>query len=154
MPETYKEYPILEIAISTRSRSPLASGSELIQEGDIVAIRRPYHTIGTLEGKDFLWLRIYGEDIYDMGIFVKGVEIIDAEGDPVAHYDNRRYSIPLERLKEIFPALDLDRARDLNDDYQPFIPIDEDNYRYIEGAARAEYPLYGLVLDKQTMKFL
>lgn len=159
MPETFNEYIEWEIAISTQSYSPLASGHERVQEGDIVTIRRPLGYIGTKESSLFIWLRIEGEDTSVMEAFRHPEFLPDTDtrsdsfGDPLVYYDKKRFRIPLERLKEILPRFDLDRARDPLDDYQPFLPIDEDDFHHLDSPAPA-YTFWGLVFDKNKMSYL
>lgn len=47
-----------EIAISTISKPPLASGHQRVQEGDIIEVREALGYIGKEEGKRFLWITI------------------------------------------------------------------------------------------------
>ena len=155
MSQFARSYPDVEIAISTQSYSPLASGHERVQEGDIVTVVGKLRTSrGLKAGKLFLWLRIYGEEIAFLQQLMEHIFDLDGDGDPGKQFDKKRFNIPLQRLKNQFPAFDLVRARDPLDDYQPFIPFDEDDFRYLEGPALRPFALWGLVVDKKTLRLV
>jgi hypothetical protein len=121
MPHTYRDRSAVEIALAVRSRSPNAGGDH-VQEGDIVAVRRPGEGIGRLEQRAFIWLRVDGVDLGEAQTWVEGNTEGLPSADPAAiTYEKRRYCIPLARLKQLLPSLDLARVRDRADPYQPFL---------------------------------
>lgn len=144
---TPREYPTVEIVVCAHSEVP-----ERRQEGDILAVRRPDIGIGLAEAKLYLWLLVQGlaaneYDHLDDSIY----EPFDPTGeyDPRSAYplfDKRRYCIPFTRLQAVFPTLDLSKARDTNDPYQPFYTIDEDNNLWLTD--RTPLAAEGLVFDK------
>lgn len=114
MGQTHKKYPEFEAAILVHNLA-VSGAAERAMEGDIVGIRRPHYEVGTKERSAFLWLRLQGLEENDMSQLAAPYE----EADTI--YDKRRYCIPLARLKQIVPSLDLARVRDRNDAYQPFM---------------------------------
>lgn len=143
MPETYSEYPVMEIAVSLFYKPDL-NGAERAQEGDIIACRRPGPGIGLKEAHKFLWMRIQGPDYNDFAQLTQ----------PVEGYEKRRYSIPLENLKvNFYPALDLTRLRDENDLYQPFLVTDTDQ-PYLYMTDNPPFPVEGLIFDKEAGGYL
>ena len=150
MPHTFKSYSTWEVALAVESQNPNPPpGGERVQEGDIVGVRKPHFGIGPGEVRRYLWLQVHGLDDNEMSVLNQSV----MEGDIV--HDKRRYCIPLDRLT----GIDLGRVRDVNDAYQPFLPVDQDHVDDVEG--RMDYldvgltPLdvHGLVFDKATRKF-
>ena len=154
MPETYRAYPVFEVALAVASKSSLASGHERVQEGDIVATRREYTGVGLKEAAEFLWLRLTGLDESVVARLTDPSGIEEEEGLYVTFYDKRRYCIPLDRLAEVAPHLDLDSVRDTSQEYQPGLPLDEDDYTYIPGAEQQPLEATGLIYDKDMMRFL
>ena len=155
MSQFARSYPDVEIAISTQSYSPLASGHERVQEGDIVTVvGKLRKSRGIKAGKRYLWVRIYGEEAALMEALRDHIFDLDLDGEPGKQFDKKRFCVPLQRLKDQFPALDLARARDPDDDYQPFIPFDEDDFRYLEGPELRPFTVWGLVIDKKTMRLV
>lgn len=165
MPETFRSYQTWEVALFVVDNSPLASGHERVQEGDIAAIRLPLPHIGTKERFKFLWVRLSGEDdnimsdlaqpntepadtLNENGTFQRGANV----------FEKRRFCIPFERLNDV-SAFDLARARDTADSYQPFQPIDEDmpidgGEGLRLGSSRGPLDIRGLVFDKSTGMYL
>lgn len=144
MGQTNPAYPIFEIAISCEHGGTHSGGlKERKTVGDIIAIRKPGIGIGLKEMSGYLWLRIEGLEENDMARLI----------DPIEGFDKRRYCIPFDRLKAIIPSLDINRAKDLNDKYQPFLSVDHDPpYRFI-GTTRP-LNIHGLIFDKQTGRFI
>ena len=144
---TPREYPTAEIAIALWNMAP-----ERIQEGDIVAWRRPGPGVGTKEHELFLWMLIDGLEVSELPALTMPIwEPFDPTGEyePASAYtlyEKRRYNIPLTRLKTIYPALDLDRCRDLNDGYQPFYTIDADNHLWLTDST--PFQATGLIFDR------
>lgn len=142
-----REYPIAEIAIALWELVP-----ERIQEGDLVTWRRPGLGVGGKEHKLFLWLLIEGFEAGDLPMLKTPVwEPFDPTGEyepasAYTRYDKRRFNIPLTRLKEVYPALDLNRCRDLNDGYQPFYTIDENNHLWLTDST--PFQVTGLIFDR------
>lgn len=149
MGETNRQFPVAEVAISMMGFQQSGGIKERIQVGDISGVRRPLGQIGWAEMRTYLWLHIEGleeNELFQLGDLMW---VSEPGGE---RYDKRRYSIPLERLQQLFPTFDVNRALDTADYYQPFMPFDEDNgFTLI-----AEKPLsvHGLVFDKATMEFL
>jgi len=152
MPESFRDYPVVEAAILVRGSVPLASGHERAQEGDIGLVRRPFAFIGRGERSRLLWLRLEGLDWNEIGILniVNAEPLNDLDGSV---YDKRRYHIPLDRLKQIARFRDLARVRDINDVYQPFMNIDEETGEVLP-SPRASFSVHGLVFDKALQDFL
>lgn len=150
MSETFINYPIREIAISTENSAPLNSGHERKLEGDIVAVRNVSNGIGSGETKKFIWLRVEGLEKLEMDVLIEPL----TEEPFETIYDKRRYCIPLERLQKFVPTFDINRAKDATDIYQPFLNIDEDNFLYLEGTESKTLRIEGLVFDKVTGGYL
>lgn len=150
---TPRSYPTVEIAIDVENRPP-----EFKQEGDIATIRPPNIGIGLKEAKNRIWLLVDGLEQLEFSNFHYSVlEPYDATGAYHPHenytrYDRRRYCVPLDRLQTVFPSLDLNRARDMNDAYQPFFTLDEDNYLWLTD--RIPLSVEGLVFDKVIGDYL
>ena len=147
-----RDYPTMEIAIALWSVLP-----ERVQEGDIVAVRPPGSAIGFKEDKVFLWLLVEGleANLFEF-LTMPVIEPFDAtghyDGPTYTEFDKRRYCVPMARLKEVYPALDLDKARDPADRYQPFFTLDTDSNFWLTD----QPPLTGegLVFDKVTGVYL
>ena len=141
-----RSYPVAEIAIGLDNRA-----QEFTQEGDIVAIRAPGIGIGLAEAKLWLWILIDGFELYKYDELINPViEPFDATGayDPPASYtkfDRRRYCVPLARLNQVL-TIDLNRARDTADEYQPFYSLDQDNHLWLTD--RTPLAAEGLIFDK------
>jgi len=158
MPQTFRSYPTVEIALFLISKELSGAGIERGQEGDIIAMRFPLDSIGLKEANDFLWLRINGLDRGNLD------RLTDPWGeplDPLGDYGpanpvfvKRRYCIPLDRLKAVFPGLDLIKARDRLQVHQPLCPVDTDTpYRFM-GAEVPVFDVHGLVYDKALRQYL
>ena len=120
MGQTNRQYPIFEVAPLCHNLPPCGAG-ERAMEGDIIAIRPPGQGAGRKERTRFLWLRLQGLEENEMGQLTTPLE------EDGIIYDKRRYGIPLARLKQLHPSLDLVRTRNSTDIYQPFSNgIDED----------------------------
>lgn len=141
MAETYRSYPVVEVALSVQSLHESA-GHERLQEGDIVECRPPSDAVGRLEMSRFLWLRLSGLEGGQYAALSTGVE----------GFEKRRYRIPLERLAAVWPGFDVARARDPVEVYQPCLGLDEDTGRYVWAAAPLEAA--GLVQDVVTGEYL
>ena len=143
--EVNKIYPVAEVAILTQNRPDHIS--ERAKEGDIITSRKAHYTIGTKERTNYLWLRIEGlEDE-----FMRQLTDLNFDGNS-ARYNKRRFSIPLHRLVEVFPSFDINRARDIADEYQPFMILDEDTGRYLVPVK--PFQVSGLVFDKTLGVYL
>ena len=114
--------------------------------------RRPMVGIGLKEAKTFLWLLVDGLAAWELPELT---HVLMEPLDPTrlyeppenyTRYDKRRFSIPLERLQTIYPSLDLNRARDENDAYQPFYTLDTDNNLWL--TSQPPLQATGLVFDK------
>ncbi len=145
MPQTYKDYSSVEVAVSLTSEKDLASGHERKQEGDIIVVRRPLKGIGTAEAKTHLWLKVEGLDKADLD---KLTQQVDEDND----YGKRRYCIPLEQIKKQMSSFDISRALDKDEIYQPFLLVDEDNYLFLVEVAPLQ--VQGLVFDKNKGTYI
>ncbi len=160
MPQTFKDYGPMEVALLVKSYAPHTGGTkERALEGDIIAVRRLGRAIGTAEMSLYLWVQVEGWDFNDYAILTQ----------PIDGFDKRRHCIPFARLKTVIPSLDLARVRDPTDKYQPCIPFDDDedwmhhhghkqNERVtglrIPGVAMRPLSIEGLVFDKTTGTYL
>jgi len=155
MPETFRDFPVMQALILVQSHNPLPSGHERAEEGDIISLRRPLGSMRRAQTRRYLWLLIEGLAYNEMSILDRtNTEPLDDEPPTVAiQYDKRRYSIPLDRLKVVAPFLDLVRVRDTTDAYQPFLNIDEDTGE-IFPSPRPPLSVHGLVYDKALQEFL
>jgi hypothetical protein len=148
-----RNYPVAEIGIALWSMVP-----EHVQEGDILEVRQPDLGIGLKEAKQCLWLLVDGMEQFEYGELKEGLyEPFDATGayDPPGDYtrfDRNRYCVPLARLQTVFPSLDLNRARDDADAYQPFYTLDTDNNLWLTGLT--PLAIEGLVFDKVNGVYL
>ena len=119
MPQTFRDRGTYQIAILVQDY-PDNQESERAKEGDIVGIRRDdAPAVGLKENSNLLWMRIDGEDSSFIG------RLADLNKEGVNRFDKRQYCIPLKRIKEIYPWVDLNRIRDPNDIYQPFMEVTE-----------------------------
>ena len=121
---------VMEMAIALESLDD-TPGGERKKEGDIVVVRPIGMGVGESETKRYLWFRVDGmlyRHSYDF-LLMPNYDPDDPETGVV--YDKRRYSVPLERLLTFDPAFDVDRARDLNDLYQPYMVMDEETFEYL-----------------------
>lgn len=146
MGQTNRVYPVVEVALSCTAHAPLDSGHERKLTGDIIAVRPPNMGIGLMEGHRYLWLRLDSWEEEQTGQLTMSVQ----EGDVA--YEKRRYQIPLERLKAIVPAFDVDRALDPTDPYQPFLSVDLETGLFLSAAPPLD--IHGLVLDVVTGEYL
>ena len=139
---TNPNHPIFELALSLENCAPHTGGTkERKLAGDIVAIRRPAQAIGTKEAKTYLWLRVQGLEENDMARLTDSIE----------GFDKRRYCIPLERLKEIVPTFDIAKAMDPNVIYQPFLILDEEDFKFL--GSEQPFEIEDILFDKQTGKY-
>lgn len=97
-----------EVCIAARDFGPGRA-----KEGDIITIRNPKGGIGLKEGRDFLWLLM---DEADVPIHT-----------PKKH--EGRLNVSLDEIKQRHPSVNLDRVRDPNDEYQPFLNTDPETKR-------------------------
>ncbi len=142
---TNRKYPVKEIAIITINY-PDDNGGERAKEGDIITVRNPHHVIGLKERTNYLWLRVEGLEENDCN----NLNMDGGEGG--VRYDKRRYCIPLHKLIEVFPSFDISRARNITDEYQPFMMLDEDSGEYLSPVK--PFSVNGLVFDKITGEYL
>ena len=150
MGQTNRKYPIREVALSLENAPDNDSGTERKKLGDVVVVRNPHFVIGRLEAKPYLWLRLEGLEENEFSEIKLRVHL---DGDDAKErFDKCRYRIPLHRLKQVFPAFDIARAVDLDDIYQPFLTVDEDNYFYLTEVK--PFQVSGLVFDKATGEYL
>lgn len=167
MPQTYREYPVYELALVTYSNARVDDGMIRYQAGDIVVVRPALDGIGLMEMKDFLWLRIQGWDSALMDRLADEITdksqsdplyVDDSIGEPII-YEKARYCIPFETISRVMPGFSVERATDANDAYQPFMVIDEGNADddLDKGLFLSCHPPIdpdGLILDKFTQRYL
>lgn len=135
-------YASWEVALALLSKGSLGTGlKDRAQAGDIISIRKPTGFMGVMERKIFLWLLVEG--YYS--------PLISLLGWPTA-FEKRRHCIPLHRLKQAFPILDIDRCLDPEDSYQPFVMLDRESGQYL--AKRKPIRLDGLVFDRVTGHYI
>lgn len=108
--------PIYEVAIAART----FDGPGRAQEGDIILAREPLGEIGKFEQEDYIWL-LLESDLSTDELMAPG-----ATG-------KRRYSINLATLQG--GAVNLARARNPRDTYQPFFTVNP-----IDGRATPTQP--------------
>ena len=146
MGETNPSYPVMEVALALFSKPDLNS-KERIQEGDIVDVRDlSAGGIGMKEANTFLWLRIEGLEANDMSALSSPLE------ENGVLFDKRRHTIPLDRLKVVYPSLDLSRSRDDSDLYQPFYLVDEESFEFLSSSP--VFDVSGLVFDKSIGSYI
>lgn len=152
---TRRDYPIRELALSLEDAAPLASGSERTLVGDIVACRIPNIGIGLAEAHRYLWMRIDGFEQLDMDrLKMTLTEPRDDERiiDGATRFDKRRFCIPLKRLKQRID-FDVSKALDPTVIYQPFQPIDEDTFMFLD-MRKPVLDAHGLIYDKAFQRFM
>ena len=154
---TNPNYPVMEIAINIENHAP-AGENERSLEGDIIAVRKPLEYIGDKETKTFVWLLVEGLEENEMSrldeVLYEPFSIDGTFSDEnKVKYDKRRFCIPLERLKQVFPDFDIAKARDKNVIYQPFLPVDEDNLSRLPLKVKP-LSVHGLVFDKVFGKYI
>lgn len=149
MGQTDRKYPTMQIAISVEDCAPIGD-TERKQLGDIIAVRAPSDGIGKLEAATYLWLNIKGLEENEFADLVK--PIFNAAGSIV--YDKRRFCIPLERLQRAAAFLDITRAVDTTDIYQPFLNVDGDFPYLFFPRQYSPLDVHGLVFDKDTGRYL
>jgi hypothetical protein len=135
MPQTFRDRPLLEVAISTRSLSP-TSGGERVQQGDIASVRKPLYAVGRLEVRDYLWIYLQGPDWNECVRLHEGGGVQIGQVDEIL-YEKRRYGIPFSRLQQMLPSFSESRAADRRDAYQPFcngVDLDFPDYVNFEEA--------------------
>lgn len=158
-PDTAKRrYFVMEVAIRAWSYSD-DTGGERLKEGDIVVCRTVGTGIGLKEAHGYLWLRMEGLEHFQCGRLQDPFDdkpdgADDNDFPDLGWWDKRRFCIPLERLKIFCPALDLAKVRDRTLKYQPFLPIDEDDFRYTFSAEKRVLPMTGLVFDKRLQRYI
>jgi hypothetical protein len=151
MPSTYRDHnAVMEVVLCCFHGGTLASGHERATVGDIIDVRRPLGRIGTKECDQFLWIKLtcFG-DIDELWQLSQPHTEQDPEGPT---FEKRRFCIPLDRLKQVYPSLDIARVRDTADKYQPFLGYDEEGAFLIFNHSPLQ--IEGLVFDKTTGKFL
>ena len=114
--------------------------------GDIIAVREPGVGIGRKETHEYLWLTVRGKwsDIH---------ALTKPWAENGVKYEKRRFCIPLDRLKEVYPDFDKNRALDLSDFYQPFNPTDKETGLFLFKNNKV-FDIKGLVYDKEKGKYL
>lgn len=160
---TNREYTTWEISILTEEYAD--HDNERCCVGDIIAVRRPHNIIGTKEAYNMIWLRVDGLEMGEYSAFkypelgydydFKIDHLPKVGTDPSNRFDKKRYCVPLRRLKKVIPSFNINRAKDLEDLYQPFITMDfsTSNYWYYL-APETPLSVYGLVYDKTIGDYL
>lgn len=145
MGQTVRRTRTYEVAIALEDCSPLASGHERKQAGDIIAIRPvtapQAGKVGSGERHRYLWLQL---------------ELTDEQAAVItnpATFEKRQYRIALERLAQHWPTFSVSRARNTADLYQPFcLPDDDSPFEIL--TRRRPFAPEGLVQDIATGKYL
>lgn len=141
MADTFRRFPQMEILICAKDEPD--NGNHLRKkEGDIIDVREVgmVDGLGSQEVGKYIVIRCEGveEKFYE--------DLTQSEGIS----DKRRYHIPLEELDRQI-SIDLIKARDPNEKYQPYVPIDVNDGTFIN---EMQVPLFnpvGLIEDKQTL---
>ena len=132
MPQTYRDYPVYDIAVVAFSNARTDGGMIRYQAGDIVAAVVGLECVGVRACHGFLWLRLQGWDSSLMDRLTDPITdksqadplFID-EIAPSVTYEKARFCIPLESMRRILPSFSVERATNPADIYQPFMNIDE-----------------------------
>lgn len=140
----------MELTICLQSQNSLASGHERVQEGDIVCVRRPNIGTGLNVPKTNLKLLAEGLEYDEFTQLVEPMGSgLDDNGDVLEPYfEKRRFCIPLRKL-----GIDLNRARDPNDVYQPKCQVDTDEPFYFL-SFQAPLDVYGNIFDKLRGRYI
>lgn len=150
-------FPTMEVAIIVVNL-PDDPGGERLKAGDIVDLRNPLSAIGSAETTRFLWLLLDGLEADEwLGLAgnltdpLRGDAVEFVDPDNVTVWDKRRYRVPLNRLVQVAPYIDIDRVEDPGDPYQPFRLLDEEKH-----VLKARKPLLaqGLIFDKALGVYL
>lgn len=151
MAQWKREYQVREVAISCVNSTDNSMTQRRRKHGDIIVVRDPLGHIGKKEAKEFLWLLIDGLDWWDC----KEIELKREDAEAEAEY-KKVFSIPLHRLKQVYPALDLNRLFDRADEYQPFCMPDYESSSYPYKFIFNQKPLmaHGLIFNKLTGIYL
>ena len=158
MPFTYREYPRFSVTLSVEDCSP--TPNERKQCGDIISCHYIDGTLtdhgdtGTAVPKLHILLHLEGLDRNEMDLLKAPNEVpFNPEGKPLARYDKRRYCIPFERLKKVYPTFDIAKAKDPTLVYQPFVLIQGDPpYDFLQ--KHRSFDVHGLVFDKVEGRYL
>jgi hypothetical protein len=137
----------MEVALCCFHGGTLASGHERATVGDIILAREPAGYIGTKEADQFLWLKL--TSLKDIDVFW---DLFEPNEESEIQYEKRRFCVPLERLKQIYPSLDVARVRNTGDKYQPFLGYDEEGGYLLFNHSPLQ--IEGLVFDKATGRYL
>ncbi len=119
------------------------------QEGDIIACYRRKGGIGTVNATRYLWILLEGAGIEENFLFSLSEPMVDEFDNDL---EKRRYKIDLEDLAALDPEFRIDLARDTNIIYQPYVPVDTDDFLFVGG--RAPFFVNGLVQDKLEGRYL
>lgn len=109
------------------------------EAGDIIECRPDMRCIGQQERHKYIWLVMSDVDN----------ELRIKQGEKLLY--KRRYQIPFARLNDVAP-LDIARAMDPEDEYQPYIDYDDINGEVI--THNQPIPIVGLVWDKIETRYL
>jgi hypothetical protein len=129
---------LVGISVATLDDSKSKSIGRLC-EGDICAISKRM-VIGKKEKARFLWFITS----IDLDQFEEILEMVDDVW-------KRRYTVDLDALAKVY-AFDIDRVRDIADDYQPFLTVDPDDGTFL--APDESFILSGLIWDKVETRYI
>lgn len=148
-----KKYPVFEIGVLAINY-PDHTPNGRAKMGDIITSRIPIHYVmGTGVWRDRIRLMVEGVEEDEIPFLQTSNWDSDYRNDEgVNAFDKRRFCVPLHRLKETFPSFNLNRAKDTNDIYQPFMLLDEDNGKYL--TLRKPLSVHGFVFDKLKREYL
>lgn len=113
-----------------------------VEEGDIIVCREPSLGIGNKESKGFLWFRA---DISE-----ELANILASSGDTYKW----RFNIPLSSIAEIDESFNIDDARDMDTEYQPFLPLGDDMLFTDPDPDTMALENMSIVWDKSTEEFI
>lgn len=151
-----RNYPRMLAVINTRDCVPNPPNERKLC-GDIIGCtplqRNDHGTMGTKQGTQYLMLHLEGLTRREMGwLALANTVPFNPTGDSV-RYDKQRYCIPFERLKKVYPAFDIDQAKDQTLVYQPFVLVQGDPPYFFLQRPHV-FDVHGLVFDKVTGGYL
>lgn len=115
---------LMEVCIAAHDFGPGRA-----REGDIIVIRKPRGEVGKKEQQGFLWLMIDESELPAV---------------PHAKTSGKRHCISLDDIKAKYPNVDLEKIRNPQIPYQPFLNTDRQN-----GRSRAQVQARRLVITER-----
>ncbi len=120
-----------------------------IEEGDIIVCRTPIDGIGVKEAGMWLWITaIISEQLAQVLCLPRRGLITNQV------ISKRRYQIPLDKIKELDAEFILALARDMTENYQPYLYVD-DNFLFVDSDPTTfELENLEIIWDKLEGKFI